>query len=409
MAASLALTLVGCSTETPAAEGEQTLTVGIDVADRLTGIVDKFEATHEGIRIKLVGSATSYNDQMQTLIAADSAPDVIRTFPGIGSVMGAGTLGDAGVLLDLSAEDWASKLSSTQTSLFGSKAGVNSVPLGVTGIVVAWNDQALEAVDGKVPTTYSELLNLCAVAQANGKVTLAEYGKGGNIVQSYAQVAPLVYGPDPAFTDQQFADKATFTDSGWKTAFEQQLEMGAAGCYNEGTNGTDWTAASQMVANGEALGVVTFSDISGLASTAPAGVTWTVSPFPTGDDADNRYLAATDSTGFGINAKSKNVELAKEFIAYLATEEAQNLFAEAIGGAPSIPNDSFKPVNDEQNLIIEYVGNGRIGTWPNQGWPSAEVVATMKDGVQQLFNGTMSPEDVTRDMDDAFAAALAAK
>lgn len=404
--AGLTATLAACSTSAPA-DGDQVLTVSVDVEDRLTEIVANFEKANPGVTVKLTANSDSYAEYMQTLIAAGTAPDVIRTFPGAGNTMGIHLLGEAGVLADQSDAPWATELTESQVNLFGYDGDVLSVPLGATGIGVLWNDQAMEALGASVPETLPELLELCATAKANGKVAFALFQKGGNVVQSYAQVASLVYGTDPSFTQKQFDGEATFAGSGWETAFEQQLQLNEAGCYNESVNGTDWVAASTMVGSGDALGIIAFSEISGLQETAPADTTWTMAPMPTGDDAADNYLAVADSTGFGINAKAKQPELAAKFLEYLATPEAQNSFANALGGAPAMPNDAFEPQNAQQEVVAQFKADDKTGPWPDQDWPGSVVQETLNEVVQELMAGLLTPAAAAEKMDAAFGEASA--
>ncbi|WP_285725634.1 extracellular solute-binding protein [Psychromicrobium xiongbiense] len=404
--AALASALAGCSTSADTGGGDKILTVSVDVQDRLTQIIKNFETANPGVKVKVTANADSYAEYMQTLIAAGTAPDVIRTFPGSGNTMGIHILAKAGVLTDLSGNSWAKNLTKQQVGLFGQNDKVYSVPLGATGIGVLWNDQAMASVGATPPKTYSELLNLCRTAKEKGKVAFALFQKGGNVVQSYSQVASLVYGKNPNFSKDQSTGSATFAGSGWQTAFEQQLELNKAGCFNDSVNGTDWPAASTLVGNGGALGIIAFSEISGLQATAPAKTTWTMSAMPTGDNPAGNYMAVADSTGFGINAKAKQPELAAKFIAYLATPEAQNAFANALGGAPAIPNDSFKPQNTQQEVVAKFKADNKVGPWPDQDWPGSSVQETLNEVVQELFAGKATPAQAAEKMDTAYKAEL---
>lgn len=405
--AGLAVTLAGCSTSAAPAAGGKVLTVSVDVEDRITEIIANFEKANPGVTVKVTANSDSYDSYMQTLVAAGTAPDVIRTFPGAGNTMGTHVLGEAGVLADQSDADWVGELTDQQKALFGFDDKVYSVPLGATGIGVLWNDQALESLGATPPETLPELLGLCAQAKAAGKVAFTLFQKGGNVVQSYAQVASLVYGNDPSFTQEHLDGTQTFAGSGWQQAFEQQLELNNAGCFNDSVNGTDWPASAKMVGDGDALGIIAFSEISGLQATAPADTTWTMAAMPTGDDASDNYMAIADSTGFGVNAKAKQPELAAKFLAYLATAEAQNLFANALGGAPALPNDAFEPQNKQQEVVAKFKADGKVGPWPDQYWPDASVQATLNDVVQELFAGSVTPAQAAEKMDASFVEALA--
>jgi len=404
------LFLAGCSTNPSTGGDGAVLTLGTDEPERLELLIPAFEEANPGVTVEVVSSGgQGYEEFMRTRLSAGTAPDVIRVFPGAGgNTMTVGQLAEIGVLADLSGEEWTSQLNDAQRSLFaGPDGNIVAVPLGATGLGPVYNDRALEEAGAEVPTTYDEVLELCATAQEAGKVAYS-LGQGDLFVTQltpYVMVASSLYGPDADFTARQYAGDATFVDSPWVEAFEQLLEMLNAGCFQEGVNGTSYDEANKMMGSGAALGEVTFADLSSQLAAAQEGDTFTMTAFPTSDDEP--YLAVADSYGFAVNADAEEADLARAFIAFTASAEGQNAFADQTGGVPSLPNDEFEPKSPQQEQVAAYIAEGRTAIWPDQLWPSPEVQATLFVVVQNLFNGLDTPESAAQKMDDAFAAALA--
>jgi raffinose/stachyose/melibiose transport system substrate-binding protein len=230
--------------------------------------------------------------------------------------------------------------------------------------------------------------------------------KGGSSIPTYALLASLVYGPNPNFTVEQADGGQAFADSGWVKAFEIQQEMLAAGCFNEGPTGTDYSVSFEQVATGAALATFAFSDTSGIEAVAPEGSTFSIAPFPTDDSGDN-FLAVADSSGFGINTKSENQDAARVFIDFLATAEAQNAYATASKGAPSLPNDSFEAGSPNQATVLEYVVAGKTASWPDQGWPGTATQLELTEVSQTIILGSDTPKAAADRLDAAFAKDLA--
>ncbi|MBC7593822.1 MAG: extracellular solute-binding protein, partial [Kineosporiaceae bacterium] len=185
-------------------------------------------------------------------------------------------------------------------------------------------------------------------------------------------------------------------------------EMQAAGCFNDGPTGTEYTVSFDQVATGQALATFAFSDTSSLEAVAPEGTTFSIAPFPV-DDSGNNYLAAADSSGFGINAKSKNQDAARTFVDFLASAEAQNAYATASKGAPSLPNDSFKADTPNQAVVLDYVVAGKTATWPDQGWPGTATQLELDEVSQTILLGSDTPKSAAERLDTAFAKDLAGK
>lgn len=416
------LSLTGCSTAEPTppppsstesgspAPAPATLTVGTDDEGRLAPVAEAFEKANPGVTVDVVASGSQgYEEFMRTRINAGTAPDVIRIFPGSGgNTMTVGQLAEAGLLADLSAESWASQLNTAQKSLFTSADGaVVAVPLGATALAPVWNNAALAEIGAAIPTSYPDLLALCGTARDAGKVVFALGQKDLFVTQltPYTMVATSIYGPDPAFAQRHLDGQQTFADSAWVTAFEQLIEMRDAGCFNDGVNGTSYDEAMKMMGAGDALAQVTFADLSVQQEAAGDGTTFTMTAWPTADGSD-AYMAIADSYGFAVNAKAKEADLARKFIAFIASAEGQNIFAEVMGGVPSLPNDQFKPTSTIQEEVAAYIAAGRTGIWPDQMWPSPEIQQALFAGVQNLFNDADTPEGIAADMDKAFNTAI---
>lgn len=407
-----AAALTGCSTNEPAADSDPstTLTVGTDDEGRLQPTIDAFEEANPGVKVDLVASGSQgYEEFMRTRINAGTAPDVVRVFPGSGgNTMTVGQLSEAGLLADLSDSSWASTLSPAQETLFRNSEGkVVAVPLGATALAPVWNDTALQEIGASIPSSYQELLALCETAKESGKVALSMGQKDLFVTQlmPYAMVASSIYGPDPDFAQRQLDGEESFEDSPWVDAFAQLQEMSAAGCFNDGVNGTSYDEAMKMLGSGQALGQVTFADLSVQQEAAAPGTTFTMAAWPT-DDGSEPYLAVADAYGFSVSSKAKNPELARKFIDYLAAPEGQNSYADTTGGVPSLPNDEFTPTSSTQEQVASYISDGRTGIWPDQLWPSPDVQQALFAGVQNLFNDGDTPEGIAQAMDETFNAAL---
>ena len=404
------LALTACSTtDDPGSPGSPdggTLTIATDNVAPLQAVVDAFRTAHPDITVEIQDGGSDYATFIRTGLAAGTAADVIRTFPGAGNVVSVAPLDEADQLVDLSGASWADELSTTQKNLFGNDGALLSVPIGALGLGPVYNDQTLAELGLTIPETYSEVLELCAAAQDAGKVAYTMFLKGGSSIPTYAMLAPLVYGPNPDFTVEQIDGEQSFAASGWVDAFAAQKEMLDAGCFNEGPTGTEWNVSFEQVATGEALATFAFSDTTSLEDLAAEGSTFSIAPFPV-DDSGNNYLAAADSSGFGINAKSDNQDDARVFIDFLASAEAQNAYATASKGAPSLPNDSFRPDSPNQATVLEYVVAGKTATWPDQGWPGTATQLELNEVSQTVILGSDTPKSAAERLDAAFAKDLA--
>ncbi len=409
-----ALALSGCSTSTepattgsqPAGGGSNILTVATDNPAPMKAVIEAFKKANPDIVVTTQEAPTGYDEFIRASLAAGTAADVIRTFPGTAAVSTVGKLVGAEALDDLSASAWSSDLSAAQKAGFGVDGKIYSVPIGSMALGPVYNETTLKELGAEIPTTFTEVLDLCSKAKDAGKVAYSVFLKGGSGLLTFSQVETLVYGPNPNFTSEQIAGKQTFANSGWLKAFELQKQMIDAGCFNEGATGTEFSTSFSDVASGKAVATTNFSDVSGITSIAPEGTKITIAPLPV-DDSGTLYLGVSDSSGYGINSKSTNKELAQKFIDFMASPDGQNAYA-STGGAPALPNDSFQPADQNQQVMMDYIKSGKTAGWPDQLWVGAEAGTVLNEESQAIFLGTDTPQQAVEKLDAAFAKDMAA-
>ncbi|MFJ6651877.1 ABC transporter substrate-binding protein [Microbacterium sp. NPDC091313] len=402
----LGAALAGCSTNVASSGDENTLTVGTNGSIGMKAVIDQFEKDNPGVTVTIQDSPDSYQQVTATQLTGGTAPDIIQVFPGTGNNVSVKIGGEKGFYSDLSDQSWVSSLPEASVDLLSDDDGaVVAVPMTFSSIGAIYNTDAMSEVGLTAPTTWDEVLKFCADATAAGKVA---YGLGLSDTWTtqlipYALTATLVYADDPDFAQQQVAGSATFSDSKWKQAFEQYLQMEDAGCFNPSPNGTAYAQVQEAIAAGTTLGTVSVAaETQAIETVSGKDLNLTFEAFPATDSAADTYLSATVGPSFAVNAKAKNQDLAKKFIAYLAEPATQVTYADAYGDTAALPGDQVQDTV-VASTVESFVSENKISTWPDQLWPSTTIQPAMFDGVQALFTGGQSVDDVLAKMDAAFA------
>lgn len=412
----LTLALSACSTEAADPTGSGTSTG--DASSVLTfasgqqvaaePLLAAFEEAYPEYTVEpvFIEQDAAYIQQLRTQLSGGTAPDIFKVWPGAGDAMAIGAVAADGLVADLSDEPWASDIPENLVALAGHEGDLYSLPATIGGIGAIYNDAAMDEVGATAPTTWSEVLQLCATAQEHGKVAYALGTKDAWTAQllPYALTGTLVYGPNPSFTEDQTEGTASFTDSGWMEALEKVVEMDDAGCFNEGANGTAYDAQMTMVGEGAALGAVHVSQaVSAARQYAADGTTFSLAPFPATENPDDTYVPVAPGINFAMNAKAENPEAAKAFLAFVASPEGQALFATASDSSPALPAPDYEA--DEINQpLIDALERGRAAVYPDQTWPNTQVKEEYLIAMQELFNRDVTPAEVLQRLDDAIAS-----
>jgi len=406
----VAMGLAGCSAGTGAnsggEDGDTVLTMSGWADDGIAeALIAQFEEDNPGVTIDYTGLPwPSILTQINTELVSGTASDIVVVFPGNGNPITAQTLAKGNYLADLSDSPWVSNYNDANQAVMGADGKILMGANAFTIIPAIYNTQALEAVGATAPTTWSEVLDLCSTATAEGKVAYALAGVAGGNYHTipYALTATLVYGPNPDFVAEQNAGDVTFSDSEWTTALDQYSELVDAGCFTADATGTALDIAQGQVANGDALGIITVSpQINTIAEMAPEGTTFETAAFPATDDATETILPVGLGAGYGVNAKSENLELAKKFVDFYLSEEGLKIAVENGSIYPSGPIDGYTPPESLAG-VSEQVTSDLTVSFPDQTWPNAVVNEAYTTGLQTFIGGSTSAAELLQQMDDAW-------
>lgn len=400
------LVLAGCSTGPSTPEGETVLTISGWADDQVAAaLIEQFEADHPGVTVDYTGLPwPGILTQINTELVSGTASDVVVVFPGDGNPISARTLAKGNFLADLSDAPWVSEFSEANQAVMSADGKVLMGANNLTIVPAVYNTEALAAVGATAPTTWSEVLDLCATAQENGKVAYALAAvAGGNFQQMpFALFSTLVYGPDPEFTERQAEGDATFADSNWNEAFAKMIELQDAGCFSADPLGTSLEVAQDQIAKGDALGMVTTSQqIETIAGMAPEGTAFETAAFPATDDAAETFLPVGLGAGYGVNAKAKNPELAREFVDLFLSQEGLEIALGVSTLFPSIPVASYTPTPALAG-VAEKALSEQTTSFPDQLWPNSSVSQAFTDEFQKVLGGQTTIEAALAAMDKAY-------
>lgn len=408
LVAAAALTLTGCSAggQGGSESGDTVLTMSAWADDPMAAaLIEQFEKDNPGVTIKYTGLPwPNILTQISTELSSGTASDIVVAFSGRGNALGVQTLAKGNYLADLSDSSWTDAFTGATRAVMGVDDDVLFGSNALTMVPAIYNSQALEALGATAPTTFDEVLDLCSAAKAEGKVAYALAAlSGGNYTSlTMALASTLVYGEDPEFTEQQIAGDATFSDSDWSLVFDKLGEMVDADCFTADATGVSLDIAQGQVAKGEAIGIVDVTPaIANIATLAPEGTTFETAPFPATNDPEDTKLPVGFGAGYAVNAKSKNLELAKKFVDFYMSEAGLKIALESGSIYPSIPVEGYT-APDALAGIADLAYSDSATPLFDATWPNAAVGQAYGDGVQGFLTGQLSADDALARMDAAF-------
>ncbi|MEW1775550.1 extracellular solute-binding protein [Streptomyces sp. NPDC086777] len=408
-ATTAAALLAACSGGTKAGSaggGAKTLTLASVDQGSIEDVVKAFEKANPGVTVRYTTSgADQYQQQIRTQLSSGTAPDVMSVWPGNGNPAATYVLAKPGYLRDLSDRPWAAKMPPAIKSVAQYQGKTYTAIFGQNGIGAVYNQQAMADAGLTPPDTWTRLLAFCRAAKAKGTPAFALGIQDNWVTQLvlYGLVATTVYGPDRDFDQKMQAGQTTFAQSAWTTALNKYVTMEKTGCFQKNPLGTNYEASQQLAATGKTLGIVQGNWVIALLKQKNPKGTFTFKALPATDDPTTTLVPAAAGAGYGVNAKTKNPELALKFVDFVMSPQGMNLFAKKQGGLPALPDTGYQ-ADPSLTELSTFIGANRTVPFMDQRWPNAKVQQTMLSGLQEIFSGQTTPEKLLKEMDTDYKA-----
>ena len=372
----------------------------------LEGAVKRFEAAHPGVKVIMqTFENDAYKVKLANEMASGNSPDVFFTWGAGGQTSEYIRQGKVLCLNEYAkSNDWEGRFIDSALSICRNGGDLYSVPLDLSAVTL-WCDKKLFDANGLAyPKTFEELLAVSTVFRAK-KVTPLALGN----MKKWPGAFYFCYLANRCGGTQLFLDAvagkdgATFDDAAFVTAGKMLRQLIDANAFSIGFNGLEDDAARTSFINGKAAMYLTGSWIVArvkeenpdfLADMIPV-------PFPSvaGGKGDLRTVLGGVNCGFAVSSACKEPQLAVELLEALTDAQVVNDWCK-IGRIPAV-----KPTAEQKDLLpaptrlaLELLDKAdTLQPYYDQFLP-ARLGVEHSNTTQNLFAGTMTPEDAAKKM-----------
>lgn len=338
------------ATETPAesdAEPAEEVTLEVAVFEGAYGrafwdaIAASFEASHPGVTVSITANP-EISEIIRPNILSGNPPDLIYLPSSNASGIAQALIKDHAlvdlndVLADIEDQFLPGFLDSSKCQPYGD-GHTYLVPLYYTASGLWFNKTYFEENDLEVPTTWDEFFTLGDWAKEHGRALYTYQG----IYPGYNEImlTPAIASAGGIEGLQACAnyESGAWTNPDIVKSLENFAKIGTGGYLMDGTVALDHTQAQSEWLMGKALFHPNGSWVEGEMKDAAReeGFEFGFTAPPVLDANKDKYVFATVDEIY-IPTAAKNVELAKEFLKFLFTDEAIQLNAENALGVPPI-------------------------------------------------------------------------
>ena len=269
-----------------------------------------------------------------------------------------------------------------------------------------YNKQLFDKWGLQPPTTWDELLQLCDKIKKNGEgvAPIAVTGQYNGYVGMWYDSLVQRYVGTPKVMEYLFGDtnmKLT-DDPGFLKAAQEMKKLKDSGYLIDGWEATDFTTTQVYFFQGKAAMILMGSWlVSEMKDSIPAGFQLAVAPFPTIAGGNGRQDAIFGrALSWSVPAKSKNPELAIEFLRRFTSKETSTKRASELGAvspllgvpAPSGVIGIDKVLDNAKTaefILYDYgVGAAKFG-----------LQAAWYDPMVEMWLGKLTPEQMLTKID----------
>jgi raffinose/stachyose/melibiose transport system substrate-binding protein len=372
-------------------------------------LIPNFERVYPNIKIDITYGGNGPLQELEPVeLAAGNGPDILYATPGCGTPVAVCVLAKAGYMAPMVNKPWAKR--SLPWVMSYNKYGQGLVAL--TPSVGPWgvftNDDLFAKLGLKVPQTFTQLLDLCQKAKADGTVALLFAAAPSNPAGVSSMTGDLaittLYAKDKSWLGQLRAGKVTFDGTaGWHEALQEFAELGQAGCFEPGVTGTTTAAALTMFAQGQALMMASSAVVKGMIDAANPQFRYSHHPFPGGTAAGQTrtMLIVGDAIGVNAHASAQDQAAAQTFVDFIARPKQSALYAQTTGGITQYEFSHNQIPSDLSDYATAFAQHNYLVNPITNFWNAAVTVTLQQDAVG-LLTGQQSVDDVLNAMDAAW-------
>lgn len=392
----------GTSSATSGSGGKTVLNVygwkggGTELAN-VAEINAAFSAANPNIDLQyeFVPADDAYRQRVQPELLAGAGADVFMTDTTLVT-----TWGEAGYLMDLSAEPWVSNVLPSVKSFVSNNGKVYAVPGEIVAEGMFANMDLLAEVGiTAVPQTFPEFKDALTKLEAAGINPIALPNKDGNTANYVFQMiaATRVYQSNPDW-DQQFMDgNASFSD--WKSSLDQMMSLQTDGFvdfkYELGVG--EWASgASDFGAGKSAFWVQGAWSISAVQAAGLKNFQFT--PWPGGDAGSSPSNSLFVGSMWSINANTEVADAAKKYVEFWAEPsnalpflQAEHAVSPWVGGTN--PDD---PITALTTKAYE-AGHNHLLAYAT--WLTYDADKTLSSNLQSLQLGQVTEAQFLSELD----------
>jgi ABC-type glycerol-3-phosphate transport system substrate-binding protein len=292
-------------------------------------IIASYEALHPNVTINVTWMGRQLSTKIRPLLQSGTKPDIIEDDL---QIMYAGLRKD-GLVADLTpylaqpgyntTDTWKSQWTTGSLELLSSPGQLTTLPFWVNGTQVFYDQRTFDKYNFSVPTTWDQLMTMCATLKAANQPCFGE--EGGFADYNMYWLSEL---SDRLMNGTALLQAATdktgqmWLQPGFLTAAQDEASLKSSGYLPKGFEGSQYPAAQIAWVNGKSAFYLLSDWLpSELVDKTPTGFAFKSFPFPTVGGQGSPTDVEMYQWGFSLFKDSAHPQEAIDFMKYFTSAD----------------------------------------------------------------------------------------
>lgn len=375
----------------------------VEYAEQVKNMAAAYEKEHPNVKIEVEVIGDDYYDILKTKASSGDMPDVFMT-AGYNEI---NTYKE--YITDLSDQPFVKNIADAAIECVSLDDKVVGLPVQMSGNGIVYNKEVFKKYNLDVPTTVSELENVCKVLQDNGITPFANqfkddwllgqlYNYGfSNVEDTIDYIKRLKAGDTTIAETQQMKDIMNVLDLMLKYGQDKPLDAG-------------WNEAVAMFAQGKQAmifeSIWAYDTISQIAPDMEVGLF----ALPTTDDAAKTKMAADVNGVWHVSNTSKHPEVAKDILNWIVTSDAgKDFLLKECQVIPAMKDMKFEGSNPLSKDVAQYISDNNTGIWSWPLWPDGFYNESGKKLQEYISDGSGNTDATLQSLDKLWTKLAGAK
>jgi raffinose/stachyose/melibiose transport system substrate-binding protein len=363
-------------------------------------IIGKYEAAHPGTTVASeYFENTAYDAALRAAFASGNVPDIIVVEPDARAV-GMYPLIKAKQLAPLKSlyerEGWDKKFYASVLKQLNVNGEYYSVPVSVNNFSLFYNNTILKKYGLQPPKTYADLQSMARALKKDGIYPISF---GNQFPQRGRDYFYMIAGQlDPSIITDADSGKIPWTDPRLVRALQKMKDLADEGIFMPGINAISIPQNNQAFLTGRAATVLSGPwDVGPFEVSAPKEIELGVARFPALFDGVTGTSPGGVGYNFAIPSSGKNVETAKDVLAFMLKTENLAILAQKLV--------SIAPYAGPHDNVSDPLAKAFIELQSSNVVPrvllNAKVLDALGNAIQGVLAGEITPAQAMQEVEAA--------